>query len=147
MDNHNKNWLKAMLLQLLMYVLIILGMCATSYLCTSCDSDNGSDTYRMNITGSYIIKETNGNNVGEKIIFDSNGVWYYDKSVVYPDDDVYGNYIVDEKNTNTIYCFYYIESEDEEYVDTMKVRIDTPTIYTATGVPTHGNKTLLLEKQ
>lgn len=122
-------------------ILFIIAIIIT-LIVTSCDTDNGVPTYREDITGSYCIKESD-----ETLTFGSNGVWYYDKCRRYPEDDVYGTYTVNEDNKNIIYCFYYIESEDTDFCDTMCVTRSTDLMLSATGVPTHGTDIVSLYRK
>lgn len=111
----------------------IMYIAALALLTAACSKEDGVDTKREFITGSYYIEETS-----ETITFSENGVWYYDKSAVYPEDDIFGTFSVSEENANTVYCFYYIESEDVDKADTMRITCVSDTKYAATGVPTHG---------
>lgn len=98
----------------------------------SCSKEDGVLTKREFVTGSYYIEETR-----ETITFSYNGIWYYDKSTAYPEDDIFGTFSVNEENTDIIYCFYYIESEDVDKVDTMYISHVSDIKRIAKGVPTH----------
>ena len=91
-----------------------------------------------------LVNETN-----ETIIFSDQGWFNYVESIKYPEDDIFGNYVVDEKNSNIIYCTYYIESEDKEVTDTMKLKsfIGTNNTLQVENLPTHNGTTMLLTRQ
>lgn len=141
MEHYNKELLKTIFTQLLIYAC----MCAIIWFVTtmmpSCAQDPGAPVYRGEISGTYHIKET-----AETLTFTEAGVWYYDSSVIYPDDDVYGSYTVDENDNDVIYCSYYIESEDEDYIDTMRVKWVSETSMIAHGAPTHAHDIITLYK-
>ena len=111
----------------------------------SCKDDPYYDkTFRDVIVGEYVVNETD-----ETIVFSKDGWFNYIESVMYPEDDVLGNYTVDEKNPNTIYCVYYIESEDKEYTDTMKLKsfIGTENTIRVENLPTHSGTVMTLTRQ
>lgn len=101
-------------------------------------------TLRDVIVGEYLVNETN-----EIIIFSNQGWFNYMESVQYPEDDILGNYVVDEKKSNIIYCTYYVESEDKEVTDTMKLKsfIGTNNTLQVENLPTHNGTTMLLTRQ
>lgn len=145
MDKLNKHWLKAIVFQFSIYIIMLTLIAVTSAVC-SCSEDSGAETYRGDIVGSYIIEETN-----ETITFEKSGVWYIDESKVYPEDDVFGNFVSDEGDSrvdgnNTYYCFYYIESEDKDFVDTMKLSWSFDGCAIGVGVPTHGKNAMTLKR-
>lgn len=143
MEKYTKKWLKTILVQFIIYIIMISILAFISVSNISCTKEEGVPTFRENIAGSYYINKS-----GEILTFDTNGIWYYDICVAYPEEDIYGNYTVDENNKSTIYCFYYIESEDIDLCDTMKVTYSNNTnVLIATGVPTHGNEQIELIKQ
>ena len=141
MKHYNKELLKTICVQLAIYTVMsaIIWIVTTSM--PSCAPDPGAPQYRGEITGVYHIKES-----AETLTFTNSGLWYYDNSIVYPEDDVYGNYVVDKNDNSIIYCSYYIESEDEDYCDTMRVNWVSETSFTATGVPTHNCAVMTLYK-
>lgn len=110
----------------------------------ACQDDPYQDkTLRDVIVGEYLVNETN-----ETIIFSKDGWFSYDESIKYPEDDVIGDYIVDEKNPNIIYCTYYVESEDKDFTDTMKLKsfIGTENAIKVENLPTHSGTIMLLTR-
>lgn len=141
-SKHSKRWLIGAAWQFAVYAAMIVTCYFASIGISGCtDEDNGGETYRTEIAGHYNILET-----GEKISIEQNGTWWIDKSTVYPEDDIYGVYTVNENDCAVIYFSYYIESEDEDVIDTMTV-----TAYDRTGgkrvenAPTHKGETLTFE--
>ena len=133
MQQYAKDWVKAIIMQFILYIAALSLLSLTAACIASCSKEDGVDVKREFVTGSYYIEETS-----ETITFSENGIWYYDKSAVYPEDDIFGTFSVDEENTGIVYCFYYIESEDADKADTMRITRVSDTKYTGTGVPTHG---------
>lgn len=128
-------------LKSILYILF-LGIIWSSFI--ACQDDPYQDkTLRDVIAGEYLVNETN-----ETIIFSKDGWFSYDESTKYPEDDVTGNYIVDEKNHNIIYCTYYIESEDKDFTDTMKLKsfIGTENTIKVENLPTHSGTVMLLTR-
>ena len=128
-------------LKSILYILF-LGIIWSSFI--ACQDDPYQDkTLRDVIAGEYFVNETN-----ETIIFSKDGWFSYDESTKYPEDDVIGNYIVDEKNPNIIYCIYYIESEDKDFTDTMKLKsfIGTENTIKVENLPTHSGTVMLLTR-
>ena len=132
MQQYAKDWVKAIIMQFILYIAALSLLSLTAACIASCSKEDGVRVKREFVTGSYYIEETS-----ETITFSENGIWYYDKSAVYPEDDIFGAFSVDEKNTGIVYCFYYIESEDADRADTMRITHVSGTKYTGTGVPTH----------
>ena len=133
MKQYAKDWVKAIIMQFILYIAALSLLLLTAACIASCSKEDGVDVKREFVTGSYYIEETS-----ETITFSENGIWYYDKSAVYPEDDIFGAFSVDEENTGIVYCFYYIESEDADKADTMRITRVSDTKYTGTGVPAHG---------
>ena len=122
--------------------ILFLGVIWSSFI--ACQDDPYQDkTLRDVIAGEYLVNETN-----ETIIFSKDGWFSYDESVKYPEDDVIGHDIVDEKNPDIIYCTYYIESEDKEFTDTMKLKsfIGTENTIKVENLPTHSGTVMLLTR-
>lgn len=143
MQQYTKDWIKAIIMQFIIYIVMLVIVSLTAACITSCSKEDGVNVKREFVTGSYYIEETS-----ETITFSENGIWYYDKSAVYPEDDIFGTFSVDEENTGIVYCFYYIESEDVDKADTMRLARVSETKYTARGVPTHGrNRSFTLTKK
>ena len=132
MQQYAKDWVKAIIMQFILYIAALSILSLAAACIASCSKEDGVRVKREFVTGSYYIEETS-----ETITFSENGIWYYDKSAVYPEDDIFGSFSVDEENTGIVYCFYYIESEDADRADTMRITRVSGTKYTATGVPTH----------
>lgn len=112
---------------------------------TACKDDPYYDkTFRDVIVGEYFVNETN-----EIIIFSKDGWFNYMESTQYPEDDIFGNYIVDQNNPNIIYCSYYVESEDKDYTDTMKLKnfIGGENTLQVENLPTHNGTTMIITKQ
>ena len=137
MQQYAKDWVKAIIMQFILYIAALSLLSLTAACIASCSKEDGIDVKREFVTGSYYIEETS-----ETITFSENGIWYYDKSAVYPEDDIFGAFSVDEENTGIVYCFYYIESEDADRADTMRITRVSDTKYTGTGVPTHGKDSI-----
>lgn len=133
MQQYAKDWIKAIIMQFIVYIVMLAALSLASAWAVSCSREDGVSVKREFVTGSYYIEETS-----ETITFSENGIWHYDKSAVYPGDYIFGTFSVDEENTGIVYCFYYIESEDVDKADTMRLTHVTDTKYTGTGVPTHG---------
>ena len=133
MQQYAKDWVKAIIMQFILYIAALSLLSLTAACIASCSKEDGVSVKREFVTGSYYIEETS-----ETITFSENGIWHYDKSAVYPEDDIFGSFSVDEENTGIVYCFYYIESEDADKADTMRITRVSDTKYTGTGVPAHG---------
>lgn len=132
MQQYAKDWVKAIIMQFILYIGALSLLSLTAACIASCSKEDGARVKREFVTGSYYIEETS-----ETITFSENGIWYYDKSAVYPEDDIFGTFSVDEENTGIVYCFYYIESEDADRADTMRITRVSCTKYTGTGLPAH----------
>ena len=137
MQQYAKDWVKAIIMQFILYIAALSLLSLTAACIASCSKEDGVRPKREFVTGSYYIEETS-----ETITFSENGIWYYDKSAVYPEDDIFGSFSVDEENTGIVYCFYYIESEDVDKADTMRITRVSDTKYTGTGVPAHGKDSI-----
>lgn len=135
MEQYTKDWIKSVVVQFIIYIAMLALVSLTAACIASCSKEDGVDTKREFVAGSYYIEETS-----ETITFSDNGIWYYDKSTMYPEDDIFGTFSVDSENTNIIYCFYYIESEDADRADTMYISRVSDTKCIATGVPAHNKE-------
>lgn len=137
------NNLKALILQFFVSILVIVLVGVFSALiCTSCKDDYVDKTYRKTIYGTYTIKETK-----ETVTFDEKGLFWYDNSKQYPEDYIYGNYVVNEDDISIIYCSYYVESYDIDKIDTMKIVMWENDGKTAKvmSAPTHKNQLVTFE--
>lgn len=137
MQQWTKDWVKAIIMQFIIYVAMLAIISLTAAGTVSCSKEDGVNVKREFVTGSYYIEETS-----ETITFSENGIWHYDKSAVYPEDDIFGTFSVDGENTGIVYCFYYIESEDVDKADTMRLSRVSDTEYAGVGVPTHGKDSI-----
>lgn len=142
LNEHDKRWFIGVVWQFVVYAIIFMTCCFVSAWFGSCESDNYTDkTYRTEIAGHYNILET-----GEKLSIERNGTWWIDESVVYPDEGlIYGTYTVNENDTTIIYFSYYIESEDEDVIDTMTVIGYDGDRKRVENAPTHKGKILTFE--
>lgn len=138
---HDKKWITAAVWQFAVYAALVITCYFASTCFKSCSNDDCVDnTYRTEISGHYNILET-----GENISIERNGTWWIDESAVYPDDDIYGTYAVNESDRNVIYFSYYIESEDKDTIDTMTVVVHAGNSKHVVNAPTHRGETLTFE--
>lgn len=94
----------------------------------SCNETNEYDkTLRDVIVGDYLISDYN-----EDISFDKDGIFYI--------NDIVGDYEVNKKNSNEIYCIY------DTIVDTMRLKgyIGSFKTLRVENIPTHTGETLIM---